>query len=183
MLADQRHPSFQRVLIVGPPGAGKTSFGKKLAECLNQPLYHLDDYYWLPGWQRIDKEAWLQKLRELCSHRTWIIDGGHANTFSQRAAYADTVIILDYSPLLCLWRFCKRSIKRYVKINDNLPVNIQNDPFRETKISIQWHLLRLILQYRRKTKPDVFSISRALDCDVIIFKNDRRSESFLNRFK
>ena len=183
MPADKKNSKFQRVLIVGPPGAGKSSFGKKLAECLHQPLYHLDDYYWLPGWQRIEKNQWLQRLRELCGTNTWIIDGNHAKTFIQRAIYADTIVMLDYSPLLCLWRFCKRSIRRYFKINDNLPINIQNNPLHQPKISIQWHILRLILKYRLRTKHKMLKISNTLGCTVIILKNDRHSETFLNYCK
>ena len=183
MSVDQQQSKLQRILIVGPPGAGKSLFGKKLAKCLNQPLYHLDDYYWLPGWQRIDKRQWLQILRELCSNKNWIIDGNHAKTFAQRAIYADTIVMLDYSPLLCLWRFCKRSIKRYFKINDNLPINIQNDSTHKPIFSIQWHILRLILKYRFKTKGEMLKISNAIGCSIVVLKSDKHSEKFINHCK
>ncbi|EBR8158754.1 adenylate kinase, partial [Salmonella enterica subsp. enterica serovar Newport] len=41
---------MRRVLIVGCPGAGKSTLAKELANITKLPLIHLDRYYWLPGW-------------------------------------------------------------------------------------------------------------------------------------
>lgn len=43
---------MKRVLIVGSPGAGKSTLAKKLAARTGLPLTHLDDLYWNAGWEK-----------------------------------------------------------------------------------------------------------------------------------
>lgn len=53
---------MQRVLIVGSPGAGKSTLAKKLAARTGLPLIHLDDLYWNPGWVKVEPVVWQQRL-------------------------------------------------------------------------------------------------------------------------
>lgn len=46
----------KKIAIVGNAGSGKTTTALYLHNKLNIPLYHLDQYYWKPGWQRSDHE-------------------------------------------------------------------------------------------------------------------------------
>ena len=41
---------MKRIMIIGSGGSGKSTFSSKLSEVLGLPLYHLDAYYWKPGW-------------------------------------------------------------------------------------------------------------------------------------
>jgi adenylate kinase family enzyme len=47
---------IRRVLVVGGPGAGKSTFARRLGEKLALPVIHLDFHYWRSGWQH-DREA------------------------------------------------------------------------------------------------------------------------------
>lgn len=44
----------RRVVIVGYPGAGKSTLEKKQTEITDLSVIHLDKHYWLPVWQRPD---------------------------------------------------------------------------------------------------------------------------------
>ncbi len=45
-----------KIAIVGNPGSGKSTLAVKLQKILGISLYHLDQYFWKPGWQRSDCE-------------------------------------------------------------------------------------------------------------------------------
>ena len=41
-----------KIAIIGNPGSGKSTLASKLHHILGIPIYHLDQYFWKPGWQR-----------------------------------------------------------------------------------------------------------------------------------
>ena len=45
-----------KIAIIGVPGSGKSTLAFKLHKILHIPLFHLDQYFWQPGWQRPDRE-------------------------------------------------------------------------------------------------------------------------------
>ena len=101
---------MKRVLIVGCPGAGKSTLAKELAEATRLPVVHLDRHYWQPGWQRPDSASWQKTVEKLAAQSEWIMDGNYSGTLEQRLASADTLIHLDYTTSLCLWRVIRRTV-------------------------------------------------------------------------
>jgi len=39
----------KKIMIVGIPGSGKSTFALKLSQFLDLPLYHLDKYFFING--------------------------------------------------------------------------------------------------------------------------------------
>lgn len=99
---------MKRVLVIGSPGAGKSTFARALADRTGLPLIHLDQEYHLPGWQDRPEAEWRDKLDDLLARDRWIIDGNYSSSMDRRLARADTAILLDYPAWLCLWRVMKR---------------------------------------------------------------------------
>ncbi len=95
---------MRRVLVLGSPGAGKSTFARALAALTGLPLIHLDAHYHLPGWQEPDPAEWDARLDGLIAGGTWIIDGNFGSSLDRRLARADTAILLDYPTLVCLSR-------------------------------------------------------------------------------
>lgn len=95
---------MQRVLIIGSPGAGKSTFARRLTARTGLPLTHLDDLYWNPGWVKVERTLWLERLRGALGGEAWIIDGNYSSTLLRRAYRADTVIFLTLPRWQCLWR-------------------------------------------------------------------------------
>lgn len=105
---------MKRVLIVGSPGAGKSTLAKKLAVQTGLPLIHLDDLYWNTGWMPVERTCWLARLHAALSGEAWIIDGNFSSTLLMRAYRADTVYFLMTPRWRCLWQaFWRECLGRY----------------------------------------------------------------------
>ncbi|MDL2343375.1 AAA family ATPase [Deinococcus sp. MIMF12] len=104
---------MKRVLIVGSPGAGKSTFAQELAARTGLPLVHLDDLYWEKeqlGQQEVPRSVWQQRLQDALAGESWIMDGNYNSTITMRAAQADTVLFLMPPRELCLWRVLRREL-------------------------------------------------------------------------
>lgn len=47
----------KRILILGPPGAGKSILAKTMSSALENPIIHLNQLYWNKGWIEREKEV------------------------------------------------------------------------------------------------------------------------------
>lgn len=99
---------MQRVLVIGSPGAGKSTLAHALAQRRGLPLYHLDKMFWLSGWIERDRTEGRAELEGVLAQDRWIIDGNYGSTLPLRIAHADTVVWLDYPTILCLCRALRR---------------------------------------------------------------------------
>src|SRR5690606_623154 len=96
-------------MVIGvSPGAGKSTFARKLGDTLNINVYHLDSIYWKSGWVESTLEEFEAKQREIVKRGKWIIEGNYSNTFHIRAAECDTVIYIEVPLYVCLFRVVKR---------------------------------------------------------------------------
>lgn len=99
---------MQRVLIIGSPGAGKSTVSGALATRTGLPLHHLDRMHWLPGWIERDREEGRAELAGVLAQDSWIIDGNYGSSLPLRLERADTVVWLDYPTRVCVARVVKR---------------------------------------------------------------------------
>ncbi len=99
---------MQRVLVIGSPGAGKSTLSHQLAGRTGLPLFHLDRMHWLPGWVERDRDEGRAELAGVLAQERWIIDGNYGSVLPMRLERADTVVWLDYPTWLCLGRALKR---------------------------------------------------------------------------
>lgn len=134
--------AMEKIVIVGCPGAGKSTAGRRLAELTGIPLVHLDLHYWRPGWIRPDNEIWRAKVQELIDEPRWIMDGNYSGTLDLRLAAADTLIHLDFSTVLCAQRVARRTLaslgrQRGEELGDGCPERLD------------WAFFRFVLNYRR----------------------------------
>ena len=94
---------MNKVLVIGCPGSGKSTFSRALQQVTDLPLFHLDMLYWNPDGTAVPKKTVFQeRLRAVMSGERWIIDGNYGSTMELRMASCDTVIFLDYPAELCL---------------------------------------------------------------------------------
>jgi adenylate kinase family enzyme len=135
---------MQRILVIGGPGAGKSTLSIELGDILNLPVYHLDKNFWQPGWHKSEHERWLENVRRLASGDKWIIDGNYSHTFNIRFPEADTVIFLDFKTSLCLRRIFKRLILGYHKVRADMA---EGCPERW-----DWQFILYVLNFRRNER-------------------------------
>jgi len=55
-----------KVAIIGCPGSGKSKLALQLHKNLQIPLYHLDQYFWKPGWKKPDSQKFDKIHQQLC---------------------------------------------------------------------------------------------------------------------
>ncbi len=99
---------MQRVLVIGPCGAGKSTAAVELGRVLDLPVHHLDQLHWHEGWVEGSREELLTALAPIVAGERWLIDGNYGGTMAERLERADAVVYLDYSTWLCLWRAARR---------------------------------------------------------------------------
>jgi adenylate kinase family enzyme len=103
---------MRKIAIVGNIGAGKTRLANRLGTLLKIPVTHLDALRYDPGWNLVDEAVFADQQRTAVTPDTWIIDGNSLATLPIRAAAADTVIMVDPPPWVCLWGILQRR-RRY----------------------------------------------------------------------
>ncbi len=122
-------PHHKKIAIIGCAGSGKTTLAFHLQEKLKLPLYHLDQYYWKPGWQRAEFEEFSKIHADLCEQDEWIMEGSYYRLFYWRACHADVIIFLDVPRYKCIWYVIKRSILNFGKIIPGSPKECKQQLF------------------------------------------------------
>ncbi len=113
---------MKRVSVVGSPGAGKSTFARALSEKTKLPLFHLDFYYHQKEHDyENNKQAWLDKLEELTSGKSWIIEGNYGSSYEQRIPKSDTLIFMDMPSWLSVWGVLKRRVQFRNKKRAEMP--------------------------------------------------------------
>lgn len=139
---------MQRIAVVGAGGAGKTVLARQLGHLLGLPVTHLDQLRYDADGNVIGEAAFVAAQRELVAKACWVIDGNSLASLAIRAAAADTIIVLDPHPLVCLAGITSRRLRyRGGQHADGVYDRITLD------------FLRYVWSYRRRTLPKV--------CDVI----------------
>jgi energy-coupling factor transporter ATP-binding protein EcfA2 len=98
----------QRIMLVGAPGNGKSTFAQWLSQQLHLPCYHLDQGFYLAHWQQRPLCDFLAWQHELVRRSVWIIDGNNTGSLGMRYAHADCCVYFNYPRLYAYWRALKR---------------------------------------------------------------------------
>jgi adenylate kinase family enzyme len=101
---------MERLLIIGSPGAGKSTLAAEVARLSGLPLIHLDRLHWKPGWVESGKEEFDSKVSEAIAGPRWVIDGNYGRTLPLRLTRADTVVDLDLPRWQCVLGVLRRAI-------------------------------------------------------------------------
>jgi len=166
-----------KIAIIGSPGSGKSTLAKKLHAILDIPLYHLDQYFWKPGWQRPNRDEFAKTHHELCDKDSWIIEGVATRHFNYRAQKSDVIIFLDIPLSTCLYRFFKRSIAGYGEERDS---SAKGCPERMP----DWHILSYMWNFNTSRKPGIETVLQKYKGQKKIFvvKNDAEICTLIEKF-
>lgn len=71
---------MKKIMVIGCPGSGKSTFSRELYSKTGIPLYHLDMMYWNADKTTVEKDVFLERLLTVLDKNEWIIDGNYAST-------------------------------------------------------------------------------------------------------
>ena len=104
---------MRRILVIGSPGAGKTTLSRRIAEAFGLPLVHLDREYWRAGWVKPPDAEWEARAASLAERPAWVMDGEYLDTAGRQLGRATAIVWLDLPNWLCLGRALKRLALNY----------------------------------------------------------------------
>jgi len=165
-----------RIALVGNPGSGKSTLSMRLQSIFSVPVYHLDQHFWLPGWERPDRSYFEKIHHRLCDEPQWIIEGMAIRHFAYRALKADVIIFLDISRGICLWRIFKRAFCNFGRVrNTSAPGCPERMP--------DWEFLSYVLNFNRKQKPEIEALCKQYKASETIFvlRSTAEIEAFLKK--
>ena len=93
---------MEKVLIIGCPGGGKSTFARALRDKTGLPLYYLDRIWHKPDGTQVSRQDFDARLAEILPRDRWITDGNYLRTMERRLQACDTVFLLDYPLEVCL---------------------------------------------------------------------------------
>lgn len=136
---------FQKVIIIGCPGAGKSTFVRRLSDKTHLPLYYLDMLWHKPDKTNVDRNTFDDKLKEIISGSEWIIDGNYGRTLEMRIQACETIFLLDLPVEECLAGAKSRIGKQRVDM-----------PWIETKFDDEFR--QWILDFPKHELPIVYEL-------------------------
>ncbi len=93
---------FHKAIIIGCPGAGKSTFARKLSDKTQLPLYYLDMLWHKSDRTTVERNIFDEKLTEIISGDEWIIDGNYGRTLEMRIQACEVIFLLDFPVDECL---------------------------------------------------------------------------------
>lgn len=161
---------MKKVIVIGCPGSGKSTFSKSLHRITGIPLFHLDMLFWNADKTTVEKPVFIERLLKTVQNSEWIIDGNYSSTMELRMEKCDTVIFLDYPLEVCLNGINERKGKP----RSDMPWIESDEEDAE--------FIEYIKNYNTQSRPQVLELlKRYSHKDIYIFSNRTQAEEFLTR--
>ncbi len=163
---------MKKVIVIGCPGSGKTTFAEKLNKYTGLPLYYLDAIWHKPDKTHISREEYDNRLDEIFGEDEWIIDGNYKRTVERRVRMCDTVFLFDLPVEVCI----QGAIERVGKERYDLPwLEKKADP----------EFLKAIEEFPDMVLPYLYEILEKYkkDKQIVIFKSRKQADDFLDKLK
>ena len=161
---------MKRIIVIGSPGAGKSTFARKLKEKTGIPLYYLDMIFHNPDKTTATREEFDSKLQTILQKEEWIIDGNYQRTLPLRFEACTDVFFLDYPLDQCM----EGAASRVGKPRGDLPwIEQEFDPeFRQ-----------YILDFPKDQLPPIYElIEKYKDSrNITIFRSREEANEWLAR--
>lgn len=162
---------MRKVIVIGSPGAGKSTFSHRLQELTGIPLYHLDMIWHKPDRTTVSRDEFDSRLNEIFQKDSWIIDGNYMRTMEVRMKECDTVFFLDYPTDVCLLGASSRVGKK----RDDMPW-VETE-FRED-------LKQWIKDFPKDQLPRIYELlEKYSDKNIVVFKSREEADNYLQSAK
>ena len=168
---------MKKIVVLGCGASGKSTFSRQLGALTGIPIYHLDSFYWKPGWEASTEGEFDNILNELLNKGQWIIDGNFARTLDIRIKEADTVVFFDMPRYLCMYRIVKR---RFMYLGKSRP-----DMTEGCKEKLDFEFINWVWSFNKNVRPKILEkLSEASnEKNVITFNSKAQVKKYLKENK
>lgn len=154
-----------KVIVIGSPGAGKSTFARNLRDVTGLPLHYLDMLWHKTDQTNFSEEEFDTRLNEIIRGNRWIIDGNYLRTLESRVRACDMVFFMDYPLEVCLLGAESRIGQR----REDLPwiESRLDDEFRQWIIDFPEnqlpHIRGLLEKYQNSKAIEIFKSRKEAD--------------------
>ena len=161
---------MKKVIIIGCPGSGKTTFAEKLNKITGLPLYHLDAIWHKPDKTHIPREDFDERIKEIFQTPEWIIDGNYSRTIEMRMQECDTVFLFDLPTEICIQGATERIGKGRYDL-----------PWLETELDPEFEAF--IKEFPETTLPKIYDFIEKYKSEktVVIFKSRNDADEYIKK--
>lgn len=161
---------MKKIIVIGCPGSGKTTFAEKLRDRTGLTLFYLDAVWHKPDRTHISREEFDERLLEILAFDSWIIDGNYSRTIEPRMAACDTVFLFDLPVEVCI----EGAMSRIGKERYDMPwCDTELDPTFKDEI----------IEFPAKNLPRIYELIEKYKDGrtVVVFRSREEADVFLEQ--
>ena len=160
----------KKIIVIGCPGAGKTTFAERLSRATGLPLYYLDAIWHKPDRTHISRDDFDDRLGEILALDEWIIDGNYSRTLERRMIACDTVFLFDLPTEICL-----------AGATERLGIGRYEMPWIDTELDPKFRVE--IEEFKDKKLPKIYNLieKHGQNKKIVVFKSREEAGEFLEK--
>lgn len=158
----------KKIIVVGCPGSGKSTFSKKLHDATGIELFHLDAIYWKKDCSHISRQELITKQKEIFQSNSYIIDGNFKSTLELRIRNSDMIFFFDLPVETCVAGALNRKGNR-PEMPCELPANDE--------------LIDFIKNFNTDIKQMMLALFKKYNTNVITFHSRKEADEYIENLR
>jgi len=173
-----------KILVVGTSGSGKSTLAKNISNILGIKDIELDALFWKENWQESSNDDFRDKIMQSIKGTSgYVLHGNYNKVKDLTWGNADTVIWLDYSLFIVMWRVIKRTFVRIITQEELWAGNketLKKSFFDKDSIILwAWNTYsKRKAQYKEMIKENPYKIKT-----YIVLKSPKEAKEFIKELK